>query len=71
MATRTLTYTRPLFEAAFELYEKVKADYIQYRDYCKTLNELRALDAREIADLGQGHLTAEALAYEAVYGKKA
>ena len=70
MATLSLPVARPLFQGVSEFIADAKARYALYREYRETLELLSSFTARELADIGNGHMTAEALAYEAVYGTK-
>ncbi|MEO0344580.1 MAG: DUF1127 domain-containing protein [Pseudomonadota bacterium] len=70
MATISLKSSQPLFDGLSQYWAGLVDAYKMHRDYTRTLNELKQLSKRELADLGMGHSTAEALAFEAVYTKK-
>jgi len=71
MTTLTLSNARPLFAGFAEIFEGLANGYRLHRQYLKTLDELQNLSARELADLGEGHMTPEAMAFKAVYGDNA
>ncbi|MEM9716186.1 MAG: DUF1127 domain-containing protein [Pseudomonadota bacterium] len=70
MTALALSYTRPLFHGVAEFWANIVDNYKLHREYRDTLNELRELSPRDLADLGEGYMSAEALAYRAVYRVK-
>ena len=50
------------------LWARLSKSFEDYRLYRKTLDELEALNDRELADLGLSRLSIRDVAYESVYG---
>ena len=69
MTTLTLSAPSQVFEKVAQVWTGIKNGYQLHREYQRTVSELRTLSNREIADLGEGHLSAEQLAFNAVYGE--
>lgn len=66
-ATRTVTARSA--ERQMGLFAQLGAALARRRLYARTLNELRQLDDRELADLGISRLSLAQVAHEAAYGK--
>lgn len=66
----TLTTSRfDLVARAQALFADGKEAWTRYRLYRNTLNELRELSDRELADLGLARANLRSIAYETAYGK--
>jgi uncharacterized protein YjiS (DUF1127 family) len=59
--------TSSVFENLVMVVRNVIQRYKQYRLYCKTVSELRALNGRELSDLGLSRSMIESVAFTAVY----
>lgn len=57
------------FDRLADMAVEIKTDYAKWRMYRRTLTELRALPARELADLGMHRSMIKRVALEAAYGK--
>lgn len=58
-------------ERSFDgIFAALRAMLADYRTYRRTLDELRALDARSRADIGMQDLAPEAIARAAVFGAR-
>ena len=55
-------------KAEVSFFATLMTRFQQYRLYRQTVNELRSLSGRELADLGLSRSVIRATAYEAVYG---
>jgi uncharacterized protein YjiS (DUF1127 family) len=51
------------------LLARIGKTFADYRLFRKTLDELQALNDRELADLGLSRLSVRDVAYESVYGR--
>ena len=69
MAIFAQTTSSPaLFSRLDGFAERLAASYLQWRLYHRTLSELRAIDTRELNDLGLDQYRLKETAWEAVYG---
>ena len=68
--TNTITYRAGAASAAETsgLFARFRAALADWRLYRATLDELRALNDRELADLGLSRHSIRDIAYESVYG---
>ena len=60
-----MTQTLPLSARLYALRDDVAHRYAQYRAYRRTLNELKSLSTRELADLGLNPSMLRGIAREA------
>lgn len=67
-ATANTTFTASFLDRAVEFFTTQRDAYAQHRLYVKTMNELKSLSARELADLGLSRSSLHDTAYMAVYG---
>ncbi len=51
-------------------FQSVSESYRKRRDFNRTIRELRALDDRELLDLGLGRSEIVSIAYDTVYGHR-
>ena len=51
-ATANTTFTASFLDRAVEFFTPQRDSYAKHRLYVKTMNELKSLSARELADLG-------------------
>ncbi len=65
--TNTQNAQAGLFHRVAVAIADLKSRYSQYRVYRTTLNELRSLTGRELADLGLHHSEIRRVAYHAAY----
>jgi len=62
------TSSASILDRAATFFANQRAAYAQHSLYVKTMNELKSLSARELADLGLSRSSLHDTAYMAVYG---
>lgn len=65
--THSAAHRGHVAERAVAFFDDLKTRYARYRLYRKTLNELSALSARDLADLGLHRSMLKRVAYMAAY----
>ena len=65
----TTTATRTLRDRLADRLAGLRAGWAAWRVYRRTIEELSALDNRDLADLGLSRSMIRGVAYEAAYGK--
>ena len=70
MATLNQANAQSIFATGglLRMVQSARLRFAQYRVYRETLNELNALSARDLADLGLNRSLVKRTAYEAAYG---